>query len=124
MVAIHLTNKEFNKLNKSRNNIGYQMEEEPKMKNKLTDLQNHLFAELERLGDEELEGDKLTTEIERAKAVAIISEQVIDNASLVLKTAEFLNEAGYGLNGNIEGNLMSIVGNTQKENKLLGYKNE
>lgn len=53
--------------------------------NKLTDLNNHLFAELERLGDEELAGDKLIEEINRAKAINDVAEQIISNASLVLK---------------------------------------
>ena len=53
--------------------------------NKLSDLNNHLFAELERLGDEDLQGDKLLEEISRAKAITDVAEQVISNASLVLK---------------------------------------
>lgn len=53
--------------------------------NKLTDLNNHLFAELERLGDESLTGDKLIEEIGRAKAINEVAEQVVSNASLVLK---------------------------------------
>jgi hypothetical protein len=55
------------------------------IKNKLIDLNNHLFAQLERLSDEELEGDKLTEEITRSEAVGKISKAIIDNASLALK---------------------------------------
>lgn len=55
------------------------------MRNKLSDLNDHLFAELERLGDEELSGDALQAEIARAKAITEISEQAISNAALVLK---------------------------------------
>lgn len=43
------------------------------MKNKLTDLNNHLFAELERLSDEDITDDQLERELKRAKAVAAIS---------------------------------------------------
>lgn len=58
------------------------------MKNKLTDLNDHLFAQLERLGDEKLTGQKLATEIERSKAVAGVAAKVIDNANVVLKAEE------------------------------------
>jgi hypothetical protein len=55
------------------------------MKNKITDLNNHLFAQLERLGDEDIKGDKLTEEINRAKAVVDVAEQIIAVGSLTLK---------------------------------------
>ena len=55
------------------------------MQNKLTDLNNHLFAELERLSDEDLKGEQLLEEIERAKAVTGVATQIISNASLALK---------------------------------------
>lgn len=58
------------------------------MKNTLGDLNLHLFAQLERLGDEEIKGDALTEEIERARAVAGISKQIIQNANIVLKAKQ------------------------------------
>ncbi|MDE9456173.1 hypothetical protein KKJ06_22230 [Xenorhabdus bovienii] len=54
------------------------------MKNKLEDLNNHLFAQLERLSDESISGEQLETEIRRAKSVSDISTQVINNGKLVL----------------------------------------
>lgn len=61
------------------------------MKNKLTDLNNHLFAELERLSDEELKGDLLTEEIERSKAVSDIAGKIIANANVVLQAQKFVD---------------------------------
>ncbi len=55
------------------------------MKNTLGDLNNHLFAQLERLSDEELDGAKLAEEISRAKAVTGIASQIIANGTLVIK---------------------------------------
>lgn len=59
------------------------------LKNTLGDLNNHLFAEMERLSDEELTGDALQEEITRAKAVQGISAQIIHNAKLVLDAVKF-----------------------------------
>lgn len=50
------------------------------MKNTLNDLNNHLFEQLERLNSDDLQGDKLTAEISRAKAMAVIATQIVNGA--------------------------------------------
>ena len=62
------------------------------MQNTLGDLNNHLFAQLERLGNEELKGDELKEEILRAKAVTDIAGEIIDNANTVLNVMKFQAE--------------------------------
>lgn len=62
------------------------------MKNKLIDLNNHLFAQLERLSDEETQGDGLKEEIERSKAVAVIVKTIVDNARLALDATKAMND--------------------------------
>lgn len=62
------------------------------MKNTLGDLNNHLFAELERLGDEDLKGEKLIEEISRAKSIADVSTQIISNAHVILQAEKFRDE--------------------------------
>lgn len=39
-------------------------------RNKLSDLNNHLFMQLERLGEEDLKGEELLEEINRSKAIS------------------------------------------------------
>ena len=65
------------------------------MKNKLSDLNNHLFAQLERLGDEDLTAEQIEQEAKRAEAIVGVSEQVISNANLQLSAARLLSENGY-----------------------------
>ena len=62
------------------------------MKNKLEDLNNHLFEQLERLNDEDLKGEALEEELKRSRAVASISAQIIDNGRLVLDALKHQSE--------------------------------
>ena len=55
------------------------------VRNTLGDLNNHLFAQLERLSDEDIKGEQLQEEIMRAKAVTGLASQIIANGTLVLK---------------------------------------
>lgn len=63
-------------------------------KNKLSDLNDHLFMTLERLGEEDLSNEELEKVIERSKAISTVAGKIIDNARLVLdaqKTAAEYN---------------------------------
>lgn len=63
------------------------------MKNTLGDLNNHLFAQLERLSDEDIKGEDLKEEIGRAKAVVDIATKIIENGNLVLQGQKFMKDA-------------------------------
>ena len=67
-------------------------------RNTLGDLNNHLFAQLERLNDEEITGEKLEDEITRSKAVIGVSKQIIANANVVLRAKSIQLEYGKGDN--------------------------
>ena len=62
------------------------------MKNKLVDLNNYLFAQIERLSDEDLTSDQLDTEIKRSKQISLLAGNVIDNARIALKAMVAINE--------------------------------
>lgn len=53
-------------------------------RNTSADLNNHLFEQIERLNDTELEADQLETEINRSKAMVDVSKQIIENSKLAL----------------------------------------
>ena len=55
------------------------------MKNKMTDLNNHLFFQLEKLLDPDLSDDELKKEIARAGAVSSIAANIIQNANTAIK---------------------------------------
>ncbi len=64
------------------------------MRNTLGDLNNHLFAQLERLSEEGLKGEELKEEMSRAKAVTGLASQIIANGTLVLKAKTLQLEYG------------------------------
>lgn len=56
-------------------------------RNKLSDLNDHLFMALERLNDEDLSIDKLELEEKRVRAISKISREIIHSSNLVYKVA-------------------------------------
>lgn len=64
------------------------------MKNKLTDLNDHLFAQLERLSDESLTAEQITQEVSRSDAIIGVAEQIVRNADLQLKAVHILATHG------------------------------
>lgn len=69
-------------------------------RNKLIDLNNHLFEQLERLNDEDLTGEELDKEIERSKAITSIGKVIVDNARLALDAQKVKSE--YNLEDTVE----------------------
>jgi hypothetical protein len=65
------------------------------MKNKLIDLNNHLFAALERLSDEDLTSDELKQEIDRSKSITNVSKQIVDIAKVSLEAQKHMDDFGY-----------------------------
>lgn len=64
------------------------------MKNSLVDLNNHLFAALERLNDEDIAGEALEKEISRSRAINDVAGKIIDNATVALQAEKLKSEYG------------------------------
>lgn len=65
------------------------------MKNKLSDLNDHLFAQLERLADEDLAPDDLERETKRGEAIVAVADQIVRNAGVQLAAARLMHDAGH-----------------------------
>ena len=72
------------------------------MKNTLSDLNNHLFEQLERLNDEDLDAEQLEKELKRSDGMTKIAEQIIKNGELAYKTMVHMDEYGYNLDKNLK----------------------
>ncbi|MEX3315706.1 hypothetical protein [Sulfitobacter sp. PS-8MA] len=64
------------------------------MKNKLSDLNNHLFAQLERLSEEGMSAEQIEQEAKRAVAIVSVADKITGNADLQLKAAKLFAEYG------------------------------
>lgn len=63
-------------------------------KNKLKDLNDHLFAQLERLADEDLTPEQLAREVQRSAAIVNLADQVVATASIQLKAVQLAADHG------------------------------
>lgn len=64
------------------------------MKNKLMDLNNHLFAQLERLSDEALSPEQIDQEAKRADAIVAVADQIVRNADMTLRACKLVADHG------------------------------
>lgn len=60
-------------------------------KSTLYDLNQHLFAALERLNDEDLSEEKLASEVKRANAITGVAATIVNNAHLQLQMYKQFN---------------------------------
>lgn len=60
----------------------------------LSKLSDHLFAQLDRLGDDSLTPDQIESEAQRADAIVKISDEIIDGAKTQIAAARLYGEHG------------------------------
>ena len=58
------------------------------MTDNLNDLNNHLYAQLNRLSGENLTLEEIDKETKRAKAIVSVSDQIVENAKIRLDAAK------------------------------------
>lgn len=80
------------------------------MKNKLTDLNNHLFAQLERLGEEDATIEAIELEVKRTDAMVGVAKQITANADLQLRAAKLFADHGPQVLP-----MLPAIGNTKSE---------
>ena len=64
------------------------------MKNRLTDLNDHLFAQLERLSEENLTPEQIDAESKRGAAIVAVADKIIDNARLAVAAVKLVADHG------------------------------
>jgi septation ring formation regulator EzrA len=64
------------------------------MKNKLIDLNNHLFAQIERLSEEGMTVDQIEAEAKRADAIVAVSDQILAGARLQITAVNIIAQHG------------------------------
>jgi hypothetical protein len=80
------------------------------MKNRLTDLNDILFAQLERLTNEDLKPEQIEAEIKRAQSVVQVSDKIIENAGLQLDAAKLVAQHGGDPKKRIPASLQLMAG--------------
>lgn len=84
------------------------------MQNKLIDLNNHLYAQIERLTDESIGDEEMAKEINRSRAVTDIAKRIIETGRLALDSLK--ERAKYtGKLEDVPLMLQSETGNGKKE---------
>ena len=74
------------------------------MRGNLPGLNEMLYEQLERLNDDDLQGDELEAQLKKTKMINDVARTIVTNSNLIYKAARYADE----------------FGNTEAERKLLG----
>lgn len=69
------------------------------MRNKMSDLNNHLFAQIERLSDEEISQEQLKLECQRGKAISELADKLIESTRVTVDAMKLLHNSGFDIKG-------------------------
>lgn len=64
------------------------------MTNKLSELNNHLFAQLDRLSKADMTPEQIEAEIKRGQTVAAVAEQIVRGAAVQVAAAKLVAQHG------------------------------
>lgn len=81
------------------------------MRNTLSDLNNYLFEQMERLQDDTLDDAQFEKELKRSEGVQKIAKTIIENGALALQAKKHMDD--YGAGDNISIPLLGIAGKEQ-----------
>ena len=81
------------------------------MKNTLTDLNNYLFEQLERINDDSLDPEQLERELRKTDSIVKVSEKIIQNGELAFKTMQHMDQYGY--------NSQNIKSRSQRRSRII-----
>ena len=65
------------------------------MKNTLSDLNNYLFEQLERINDDSITNEEFERELRKTDSMVKISETIIQNGELAFRTMQHIDKYGY-----------------------------
>lgn len=71
------------------------------MKNNITDMDNALFCQLERLNDEGLKPKEIKAEAQRSRAMCQVAGKLLESGDLQLKARRFASDLTDRQRGNV-----------------------
>lgn len=78
------------------------------MRNRISDLNNILFEQIERINDDSLTAEEMGQAIDRSMAISKLSETILKNAELAVKATKMKYE--YGLEDGQNAGLPEFLG--------------
>ena len=63
-------------------------------KNKITDLNNLLFAQMERLNEDEITPEQLELEMKRTQSMTNIADKIIESNKVTIEAMKIMAKAG------------------------------